>query len=113
MPACPWPLYPGLGQDGILSLPVGYEMEGFLLEDLVYRGYVQLDRWRRNRVTVRGIFTSSRICRILGDEVHTHNSVYRVIAIKFPGDANAGAESAGTNKSLRLDTPNFRNTPEI
>jgi hypothetical protein len=112
IPACPWPLYLGLGQDGILSLPVGYEMEGFLLEDLVYRGYIQLDRRLRNHVVARGIFTSSRICRIVGDEVHTHNSIYRVTVIDASETAIVDVESAGTNKSRRLDTPNFRNIPE-
>ena len=110
VPACPWPLYPGLGQDGILSLPIGYEMEGFLLEDLIYRGYIQLDRRIRNRVIARGIFTSSRICRIAGDEVHTHNSIYRVTVIEFPEAAIVEAERAGINKACRLDTRNFRNT---
>ena len=112
VPACPWPLYAGLGQDGILSLPIGYEMEGFLLEDIVYRGYIQLDRRIRNKVIAQGIFTSSRICRIAGDEVHTRNSIYRVTVIDGSETAIVEANRAGTNKSLRLDAPNFRKTSE-
>ena len=81
-----------------------------LLEDLIYRGYIQLDRRIRNRVIARGIFTSSRICRIAGDEVHTHNSIYRVTVIEFPEAAIVEAERAGINKACRLDTRNFRNT---
>ena len=112
VPACPWPLYSGLAQDGILSLPVGYEMEGFLLDDLVYRGYIQLDRWRRNRVAVRGIFTSSRICRIAGDEVHTHNSIYRITVIESSETAMLGEKSAGTKSSRRLATPSLPRTDD-
>ena len=103
-PACPWPIYfPSLWDD-VLSLPVGYEMEGFLLDDIVRRGYIQLDRrirtqWRpsatepRGRldlVIVRGIFTSTRILGIAGDEVTTHNSVYAVTAIEPPATATPG-----------------------
>jgi len=45
-PACPWPIYAPSLWDDVLSLPVGYEMEGFLLDDLVQRGYpaVVMDR---------------------------------------------------------------------
>lgn len=112
VPACPWPLYPGLGRDGILSLPVAYWMEGFLLADIVTRGFILLDRRRRNHVVARGIFTSSRIWRIAGDEVTTNNSVYRVTVIEVPEATIAKEESAGTNNSRRLETPSLRKISE-
>ena len=60
--ACPWPIYAPSLWDDVLSLPVGYEMEGFLLDDLVQRGYIQLDRRIRNQVVRRGILLLPGLC---------------------------------------------------
>ena len=111
-PACPWPIYAPSLWDDVLSLPVGYEMEGFLLDDLVQRGYIQLDRRIRNQVVRRGIFTSTRVLRIAGGEVTTHNSVYEVTAVEPPWTAMLGEECAGTKSSRRLATPNLPSTDE-
>ena len=77
-PACPRPIYsPGLWSN-ILSLPLAYWMEGFLLANVVKRDFIRLDRRVRDGVAVRGIFTSTRICSVNDDEVATYNSVYRI-----------------------------------
>ena len=87
-------------------------MEGFLLDDLVQRGYIQLDRRIRNQVVRRGIFTSTRILRIAGGELTTHNSVYEVTAVEPPWTAMLAEECAGTKSSRRLATPSFPSTDE-
>jgi len=111
-PACPWPIYAPSLWDDVLSLPVGYEMEGFLLDDLVQRAYIQLDRRIRNQVVRRGIFTSTRILRIADGELTTYNSVYEVTAVEPPSTAMLGEECAGTKSSRRLATPNLPRTDE-
>ena len=111
-PACPWPIYAPSLWDDVLSLPIGYEMEGFLLDDLVQRGYIQLDRRIRNQVVRRGIFTSTRIIQIAGGEVTTYNSVYEVTAVEPPWTAMLAEECAGTKSSRRLATPSFPSTDE-
>ena len=87
-------------------------MEGFLLDDLVQRGYIQLDRRIRNQVVRRGIFTSTRILRIVGGELSTHNSVYEVTAVEPPSTAMLGEQSAGAKRSRRLATPSLPRTDE-
>ena len=87
-------------------------MEGFLLDDLVQRGYIQLDRRIRNQVVRRGIFTSTRILLITDGELTTHNSVYEVTAVEPPWTAMLAEECAGTKSSRRLATPSFPSTDE-
>jgi hypothetical protein len=77
-PACPRPIYSPGAWSNILSLPVAYWMEGYLLVDVVERDFIRLDRRVRDGVVVRGIFTSTKICAIDDDEVATYNSVYRL-----------------------------------
>ena len=109
--ACPWPIYAPSLWDDVLSLPVGYEMEGFLLDDLVERGYIhgppnpQPGRPARN-------FTSTRIVRIAGGELTTYNSVYEVTAVEPSRTAMLGEQIAGTKRSRRLATPSLPRTDE-
>ena len=77
-PACPRPIYSPGAWSNILSLPVAYWMEGFLLADVVKRDCIRLDRRVRDGVVVRGVFTSTKICAVNEDEVITYNSVYRL-----------------------------------
>jgi hypothetical protein len=77
-PACPRPIYSPGAWTNILSLPVAYWMEGFLLADVVNRDCIRLDRRVRDGVVVRGVFTSTKICAVHEDEVTTYNSVYRL-----------------------------------
>ncbi len=69
-------------------------MEGFLLDDLVERGYIQMDRRIRNQVVRRGIFTSTRIVRIAGGELTTYNSVYEITVVEPPRTAMLGEQIA-------------------
>ena len=69
------------GDNGHLSLPVKYEMEGTLLAPLQVGGNIKLHRTRRNDVVAEGAFTSSPIMRIEGDLVETYNSLYRITTV--------------------------------
>jgi hypothetical protein len=87
IPACPLPNYaPGVW-GGLLTLPVAYTMEGFLLEDLKKDGVIRLDRRVRHGVRVRDAFVSTRVCSLCAGEVTTFNSIYRVTATKPPSAA--------------------------
>jgi hypothetical protein len=77
-PACPRPIYSPGAWNNILSLPVAYWMEGFLLDDVMKRDFIRLDRRVRDGKVVRGIFTSTKVCAVTEDEVTTFNSVYRL-----------------------------------
>jgi hypothetical protein len=79
--ACPMPLYAPGAWDEVMSLPIHYWMEGYLLGDLVKRNQILVNRYVRNGVIARGFFTSSRICSVKADEVETYNSIYRVMKV--------------------------------
>ncbi len=84
IPACPLPHYaPGVW-GGLLTLPISYTMEGYLLQDLRKGGVIHLDRHVRQGVRARGCFISTRICSISADVVTSLNSVYRVTAFEPP-----------------------------
>jgi hypothetical protein len=62
----------------IMSLPLDYVMDGYLLESLRPKGVILLLRYVRNGVVRRGIFRSSTIRRIDCDVIETQNSLWRV-----------------------------------
>jgi hypothetical protein len=78
MPACPRPIYTPGAWTNILSLPILYWMEGILVADVVKRDLIRLDRRVRDGVIARGVFSSTPICAINGNEVTTYNSIYLV-----------------------------------
>lgn len=68
-----------------LSLPVAYEIEAQLLEDVVIGEAMRAFRYKRNGVAVPGMFESSAVMEIEpGEErtvVKTANSVYEVLPL--------------------------------
>ena len=65
-----------------LSLPVDYEMQGYLLYPVKIGGRIHLYRTQRNGFDSQGYFYSSPICSIRDDAlVETFNSIYRVVQI--------------------------------
>jgi hypothetical protein len=89
-PPCPKPIYaPGLWT-GILSLPVDYWMEGFLMADVVKNGLIRLERRVRDGTIADGFFTSTRIYSVKDDKVRTFNSIYRIETVEpfIPGLSN-------------------------
>ena len=79
-PACPMPLYtPGApNYEPFLSMPNGWWMEGYLLNDLRKGRRIRMDRRVRQGVVARGTFESSRIVGVLENRVVTINSVWVV-----------------------------------
>ncbi len=77
----PLPCYaPGVW-GGLLALPIGYWMEGYLLRDIIKGGTIRLDRRKRHGVPCRDLFGSTRIWRVSAPIITTLNSVYRVTEI--------------------------------
>lgn len=60
------------------SLPVAYELEGWLLLPIEIGRPIMVLRTARNGVEQLGEFTSSVVHELRGDRVRTANSVYRV-----------------------------------
>lgn len=61
------------------SLPIDYEMTGFLLKPIRVGEAVQLWRLSRNGITAQGIFVSTTVRELRGGEsVITNNSIYEV-----------------------------------
>jgi hypothetical protein len=88
IPACPLPAYaPGVW-GGLLTLPVTYLMEGYLLQDLRKDGVIHLDGRIRQGVKARSSFVTTRICSICADEVTTINSIYRLTEMEPPASAD-------------------------
>lgn len=70
-----WASYVAGSPDNDTSLPVDYELDGFFLEPLIPGFAMRVYRIRRNGLEVPGLFTTSRIVRLLAV---TENSVYRI-----------------------------------
>lgn len=64
------------------SLPVGYWLEGTLLDDIKVGESVLLFRHVRNGITVSGITQTSPVASIVGDILLTQNSIYRMTLVK-------------------------------
>lgn len=63
------------------SLPVGYELEGWLLAPPVVGRCVEILRCSRNGVARLGVFRSTPVTLVRGDTFHTGNSVYRLVEV--------------------------------
>ena len=69
-----------LGECNILSLPLLYEMRGFLLAPIQVGMPIQLYRTHRNGVAADGWFTSTIICAVRDHiTVETFNSNYQIL----------------------------------
>lgn len=69
-----------------LSLPVDYEMQGYLLYPVKIGGRIHLYRTQRNGFDSQGYFYSSPICSVQENDslVETFNSIYRVVPANTP-----------------------------
>ena len=69
-----------IGGCNLLSLPVLYEMRGFLLAPIQVGMPIQLYRTHRNGVAADGWFTSTIICAVRDHiTVETFNSNYQIL----------------------------------
>lgn len=67
------------GQDnGNVSMPVNYWLEGILVEDIKVDHSVVVNRTSRMGVKCAGYFVSSPVVELTDTGFVTHNSVYRV-----------------------------------
>ncbi len=67
-----------VGELNLLSLPVEYNLEGFLEEPIRVGRPIRVDRRFRNGIQVPGMFESSRVTEVGEDRVQTRNSIYLV-----------------------------------
>lgn len=63
------------------SLPVEYELHGWLGEDPAVGKCVQILRCQRGGIASLGLFTSSEVTKVSEGEFQTRNSVYRYTEI--------------------------------
>jgi hypothetical protein len=75
---CPIQYYSSGIFAGIMSMPINYVMDGYLMESPQTKGVIRLRRYVRNGVVRRGMFRSSTIRSINSDLIETQNSVWRV-----------------------------------
>lgn len=67
------------GEDnGDVSLPVEYYLEGFIREPLTVGKPCLVDRTSRNGIEIAGMFITSEITEITKDGFKTLNSVYKL-----------------------------------
>ena len=73
------------GEDnGPVSLPVEYWIEGYLMNEPKVGTSVLVNRTSRNGVDCAGIFTTSQVTKILPDGFETLNSIYKVEVLWKP-----------------------------
>lgn len=71
------------GQDnGPVSLPIDYAVEGYLLADVKLNQSILIDRRKRNDVKTPGFMRTSFVQSIHKNIVKTDNSVYKIEVIK-------------------------------
>jgi hypothetical protein len=58
------------------SLPVEYNIEGYLLNEIQVNESVMIDRIKRNGVKASGAFVTSRVTEVGDNYFKTRNSVY-------------------------------------
>lgn len=66
------------GEINLLSLPVEYEIEGYLISDIQVGKPVFVERTKRNGVISSGLFTTSIVVSSLEGFFETLNSVYKI-----------------------------------
>jgi hypothetical protein len=66
----------GESQGDNYSIPIEYNLEGYLLYEIEVGKNVFIDRTKRNGVDVRGVFTTSRVTEVGDNYFKTQNSLY-------------------------------------
>jgi hypothetical protein len=67
----------GQDMDDNLSIPIEYNLEGYLIGEIESGKSVIVDRTKRNGLEIRGVFTTSRVTEVSDSFFKTANSVYR------------------------------------
>ena len=66
----------GKSNDHHTSIPIEYNLEGNLINDIKVGESVIVERSKRNGVSVYGVFTTSRVTEVGDKYFKTQNSVY-------------------------------------
>lgn len=68
------------GSEGIpgKSLPVEYEIEGYLVRPIEVGRGIEVDRQKRNGIIAMGSFTTSPVKSIHDNLIRTGNSIYQI-----------------------------------
>ena len=66
----------GKSNDHHTSIPIEYNLEGNLINDIKVGESVIVERSKRNGVSVYGVFTTSRVTEVGDNYFKTQNSVY-------------------------------------
>lgn len=66
----------GEPNDNYSSIPIEYNVEGYLLYEIEVGKNVFVDRIKRNGEEIRGMFTTSRVTEVGDKYFKTQNSVY-------------------------------------
>ena len=75
---CAWEDWVAGSADNVGSLPIDYELRGFLLQPVTVGCPMVILRTERNGVEVLGMFESTPVCAIADGVVETFNSRYLV-----------------------------------
>lgn len=67
----------GQDMDDSLSIPIEYNLEGYLIGEMEVGKNLIVDRTKRNGLEVRGMFTTSIVTEVGDSFFKTANSVYR------------------------------------
>lgn len=67
----------GQDMDDNLSIPIEYNLEGYLIGEIEVGKNLIVDRTKRNGLEVRGMFTTSMVTEVGDSFFKTANSVYR------------------------------------
>ena len=67
----------GKPNDNYSSIPIEYNLEGYLLYEIEVGKNVFIDRTKRNGEEVRGLLTTSRVTEVGDNYFKTQNSVYK------------------------------------
>ena len=67
----------GKSNDHHTSIPIEYNLEGNLINDIKVGESVIVERSKRNGVSVYGVFTTSRVTEVGDKYFKTQNSVYK------------------------------------
>lgn len=77
-----WDSYIPGEDNGNVSIPMDYEVEGYLMSPIVVGKPVQLARTKRNGLPIDGVFQTSKVTAQTEIGFTTKNSVYEVEVIQ-------------------------------
>lgn len=62
---------------GLTSVPINYEIEGYLIDPMLLGNVVRVHRFRRNNVAAEGLFETTPVTELTNSTFKTANSIYK------------------------------------